>query len=204
MKTFVSAGTSELRSRPSYWLRLLFWPVSGSVCFLRVYKYYRTPSGFFKIYLWVMFEETWYENVNASRPPYVWKSTVVSCRLLEHEVQLCRLITTIITCTDMTSILPVVARGLGSWFIIYFTPTVASWTSASTFTSLPPSPTITSLNVEVLTLNIDGHTKEECSYEVINATKDQSQVNDWVLLLFHWACSSCSGSTVHAPSLTSA
>ena len=58
--------------------------------------------------------------------PDVWKSTVVSCRLLEHEVQLCRLITTIITCTDMTSILPVVAQGLGSWFIIYFTPTVAS------------------------------------------------------------------------------
>ena len=59
MKTFVSAGTSELRSRPSCRLRSLFWPVSGSVCFLRVYKYYKTPtSGFFKIYLQVVFEET--------------------------------------------------------------------------------------------------------------------------------------------------
>ena len=28
------------------------------------------------------------------------------------------------------------------------------------------------------TFNIGGHTKEECSYEGINATKDQSQIND--------------------------
>ena len=81
MKTFVSAGTSELRSRPSCRLRSLFWPVSGSVCFLRVYKYYKTPtSGFFKIYLQVVFEETWYENVNASRPPWCVE---VHCRLLQ-------------------------------------------------------------------------------------------------------------------------
>ena len=60
-------------------------------------------------------------NLRMSMPldhPDVWKSTVASCRLLERAVQLCHLITAIITCTDMTSVLSVVVRGLGGWFII--------------------------------------------------------------------------------------
>lgn len=204
MKTFVSAGTSELKDPAAD-------PGRSSGQFLAQFAFleFTNITGHQQVVFSRFIFKCCSKRPDMRMPmpldhPDVWKSSVVSCRLLEHKVQLCRLITAIITCTDMTSILPVVARGSASWFIIYFTPTVASWTSASTFTSLPSSPTITSLNVEVLTLNTGDHTKEKCNYEVINATKDQSQINSWVLLLFHWACSSCSGSTVHAPSLTSA